>query len=344
MIRKIILFAFLIAVAFSGCIEEVPIDITNSQQFLVIDGSISNNNGPHEVKISNSGTFENDNFGFPEPVSGAMVTLFADNGDVVNFTEMEPGAYRIFNYQGVVGATYHIQVQMDEATYSSMPEKLLEPVEALSITYKQDLVEFVNAQNNIVSKYTVTFLSNVALPEDPENVYLKYDVDGVYKFLDIGMFPSFCFIQDFIGANNVSIFGNENSAGSVLHDHEIITLDVNENFYYDYCVLVLQQAITKNAYQYLEKLQQLTDRDGSLFDAPPGLLVGNINNVQDSTETVLGYFRTTAIDSAKIFIERQKLLGANTPLPCPEDVNGDPSSECFCVTKRHRIPEPPYWP
>jgi hypothetical protein len=56
-----------------------------------------------------------------------------------------------------------------------------------------------------------------------------------------------------------------------------------------YSILVQQFGITQDAYNYWENLKKNTELRGSIFDAQPSQLVGNIHCLQDPTEPVLGY-------------------------------------------------------
>jgi hypothetical protein len=53
-----------------------------------------------------------------------------------------------------------------------------------------------------------------------------------------------------------------------------------------------QYTLTKEAYEYWEKVTNLANPSGDIFDIPPAPLPGNIYNVNNPEEIVLGVFRS----------------------------------------------------
>lgn len=51
-----------------------------------------------------------------------------------------------------------------------------------------------------------------------------------------------------------------------------------------------QYTIDENTYYYLKELKQYNEEVGTLYDAPPSPLYGNICNVNDENEPVQGIF------------------------------------------------------
>ena len=69
-----------------------------------------------------------------------------------------------------------------------------------------------------------------------------------------------------------------------------------------YSVLVKQYALTQEAYEYWQILKKNTEQLGTLFDAQPSQLRGNIYNVKNPAESVIGFVTTCGIQEKRIFI------------------------------------------
>jgi hypothetical protein len=70
-----------------------------------------------------------------------------------------------------------------------------------------------------------------------------------------------------------------------------------------YSILVNQYSISEDEYTYWEKLQNISEEVGSLYDITPSSIPGNIFCVEDPGEQVLGYFSVSAKTSKRIYID-----------------------------------------
>ncbi len=56
-----------------------------------------------------------------------------------------------------------------------------------------------------------------------------------------------------------------------------------------YSILVKQQALTKEGFEYYQQLSKNTEKIGGVFDPQPSSLTGNIHNIANPSEQVIGY-------------------------------------------------------
>ncbi len=71
---------------------------------------------------------------------------------------------------------------------------------------------------------------------------------------------------------------------------------------YMYSILVRQYGLTRGAYQYLENIKKNTERIGTIFDALPSEISGNITCISDPKEQVLGWISAGTVSQKRIFI------------------------------------------
>jgi hypothetical protein len=114
-------------------------------------------------------------------------------------------------------------------------------------------------------------------------------------------------------------FGNGNSGNILLNSTAALTQDVayqfplttidgtSEKISIRYSILVTQTALTKEAYAFWESMKKSTESLGSIFDAQPSQLVGNIHNVADAAEPVIGYISAGTTQTKRIFIDKKEL-------------------------------------
>lgn len=74
-----------------------------------------------------------------------------------------------------------------------------------------------------------------------------------------------------------------------------------------YSVELKQYALSKSAYSFYDQLRKNTEQLGSIFDAQPSELIGNIECVTDTKEIVIGYVEVTSESTKRIFINNREL-------------------------------------
>jgi hypothetical protein len=70
-----------------------------------------------------------------------------------------------------------------------------------------------------------------------------------------------------------------------------------------YSILVNQYSLNEDEYLYWEKIQNITDKVGGLYDLIPASVPSNIRCIESPEEKVLGYFSVSSKASKRIFIE-----------------------------------------
>ena len=75
----------------------------------------------------------------------------------------------------------------------------------------------------------------------------------------------------------------------------------------EYSILVTQYALTADAYNFYVNLKKNTEQLGSIFDAQPSEISGNIHSVSNPAEPVIGYVTIGTKSSQRIFIKKEQL-------------------------------------
>jgi len=77
---------------------------------------------------------------------------------------------------------------------------------------------------------------------------------------------------------------------------------------YGYSLLVRQYALSEAAYSYWEKLRINSSDQGGLYEKQPLAIKGNIHNVSNPDQLVLGFFGASSISSKRIFVRNVENL------------------------------------
>ncbi len=84
-----------------------------------------------------------------------------------------------------------------------------------------------------------------------------------------------------------------------------------------YSILVSQYALTDSAYNFLTLMQKNTESLGTIFDAQPSQLVGNIHCLNNPVEPVIGYVSAGTMQQQRIFISRSQVPPWGYSYTCP---------------------------
>jgi hypothetical protein len=79
-----------------------------------------------------------------------------------------------------------------------------------------------------------------------------------------------------------------------------------EKFEARYSILLKQYAMTQDGYNYFSLLKQNTEDLGSIFDAQPSQLTGNIHCTTDATLPVIGYITAGTVAQKRIYINNSQ--------------------------------------
>ncbi len=107
------------------------------------------------------------------------------------------------------------------------------------------------------------------------------------------------------------------------------------------------ETLTPEAFKYWNKVSLLLTQSGSFFDAPPGAIRGNVTNVNQPEELVLGYFYTAPEDTTRFKVYGADFLPYVINPYC--GIPGFPPSpfptECCTCTRvpNATLVKPDYW-
>ncbi len=85
-----------------------------------------------------------------------------------------------------------------------------------------------------------------------------------------------------------------------------------------YSILVKQYALTGDAFAFWQNLKKTSEQLGSIFDAEPSQISGNIHSVSNPSEPVIGYISVGSVSSQRLFIANQQLPAWLPTNPYPE--------------------------
>jgi hypothetical protein len=121
-------------------------------------------------------------------------------------------------------------------------------------------------------------------------------------------------------STNIIIANSLKLSSDVIYEQPVVLLPPNDiSTSVLYSILVREYALTAGGYNFLSLMQQNTESLGSIFDAQPSQITGNIHCLTVPTEQVLGYVSAGTVTFQRMFLYRYEIASSyNYSCPIPD--------------------------
>lgn len=380
---KKISFTFLLAILLSSCIERFYIDSeTDFVGKIVINGTITDDGNVQEITISRSTSPELPQF---SPISGCSVQVNDDHGNSFYFYENT----ELGHYEGNINpelmlqnAHYQLIVTTpDGKEYQSEIEELLPCPEIDSVYFALDTKKTTEADENGLQFY-LDFSASEQYGSfyrwELIETYEYHSTWPIFRYLDVDGYHEggtdysyfICYQTEKIG--DIFTLSTQELTKNEYKKYPLhFVNDHTQRLLYQYHLLVKQYSISEGAFHFWENLKKNNQEEVDLFSQQPANVQGNIFNVNDPSEVVLGYFgassvktkRTYVLDVPELTFEKVNYCEASPILPgemIPSEprplymvltkdsegnqVWGYAASDCFiCTLKGGTTEKPSFW-
>lgn len=310
-----IMVSWLISSFLEGCIDPYYPDINDNQQSIIIYGTLTNKEGYHYIFVSRSVRYE---YHYNIPVRGCSVEVIDDENNSIQFYESEPGLYEQWIDQEYLktGKKYKLRVITGGSVYESRYETMLLCPPVGNVYYEIEKRETSDPENDI---HGIQFYTDLVAPvgypknyrwelEETWEYHAEYLVRAVwdrYVFREGGFYGTdsvfFCWSTDYIHEIHAATL--EHTTGDSL---SMIPLNYVSNetnrLKVKYSLLVKQYSLSDSAYYYWNQLKQQNEETGGLYETQPAQIRGNISNMNDDNELVLGFFNVSGLTEKRIFV------------------------------------------
>lgn len=304
---------------FTNCIEEFNPEAQEYENLLVVEAFLSNNNEPFEVRLSRSVPIDTSAV---IPERGATIRLSEESGETYNL--VEAGNSGIYVYPGIInveiGKSYQIHLlTQDGKQYESS-------FVTMRATPEIDSVSFVYEEKPSADLKGVQIYLNTH--DDENNTwYYRWEWDETWEFYTpyrsdhVYENGQIFWREDNINrcwkssnSTSIEISSSKKLSQDIISDLPLLYVSTESDRLGDkYSLNVKQYALSEESYNYWIELQKITESLGSLFDPQPSIVYGNIYNVNDESEVVLGYFDASSVTEKRIFIRRSDLPPTRMP-------------------------------
>lgn len=200
---------------------------------------------------------------------------------------------------------YYLRIEVGNAVYESTPSKALQTGAIDELDYRvvdDDRVEIILSSNDASHstpyyrwEFEETWRFRSAVP--PDALFENGVIVPITPETDIGT----CY-RDFI-SGNIIIASTAQFTQNRIYQQPIQSIGKDsEKIISRYSILVKQYAISPEAYKFWEMIRKNSEEIGDIFGVMPSEVGGNIRNIVDPNEKVVGFIEVLSPTEKRIFI------------------------------------------
>jgi hypothetical protein len=305
---------------------------------LVVEGII-NANGRTKIVLSRTTRLSDKRIA---PEIGAFLFVEGENdGSVFPLFEGLPGEYISDEHVLEANNRYRLKITThDNRQYATdFKGYIITPV-IDSITWKREnggVQMYVNAHNDaggstyfkydweetweFHSAFRTTLYFKQVPPGPTGNIWELAYFDSVNQSVNESLFR--CYNNR--SSTSIDIVSTANLVSNVVYSPIRFVPDGSIEMGVMYSINVNQYALSAEAFEFFSRMKKNTESLGSIFDAQPSEISGNVKCITDPAELVIGYVDVSTSESKRIFISRDELPDWGYEFRC--DKFGETSEE-----------------
>lgn len=330
-------FLFLILLGLNACIDPYDSNFGQDNKILVVEGLLTNDvQNPDTIKIQYS-YYVNESI-YKKPIAGTQAFIVSSTGQETKLISAgtEGGFLTPVNFRINFSEKYTLKFSLgDGQSYQSTPQEML-PTPAIDKVYDVfnpksrllsdgkttasaneiylDFQDIPNQKNNYLWRYThyerlvhcVTCEANALYVAASQSC-----VKNAQAFLRNPPYDYQCNgnCYNILKNNTPNILSDVSSDGRLIKGKLIGKIPV---YSLSGCLIVIDQmSVSSEIFDFNKILESQSTATGGLADTPVAAIVGNIRNIANSTERVVGYFGLADIKRNRYWVSRAT---ANIPL------------------------------
>lgn len=334
---------FVLLSLFLSCITQINYDVSNEKTRIVINSLITSKFETQKVYVRRSVLTGTNSITNSVPVLNAAVSIMSST-EVFEFAHDKDGVYTS-SFSGIEGETYVMEVVIDGQTYRSasqiMPKALPLPIPNTELINIQSL----NSAGNLINdKYVNINLTGTII----DDFKALYRINGEYEFMEFNP-PSTtlktCYVSESIDNNTIKLLSAKDLRTNDIQKFGLLDVPFDARFLRLYAFKIAQYHLSDESLNYWNKVNLISNTGLNIFDAPPGKILGNIKNVNDVNDEILGNFTLGGVRDTIIFTNMVKLGGVVDDI-CQVRFNTsrpDVCINCLLLPFSTTI-KPDYWP
>lgn len=349
------MFSLLACFALGACVDPYDYSFKEQTNYLVVEGAITTDPGPHAVTLTTTRNIFNQDNAFKLRMQNADVVITTSSGRVEPLAEEDTSGiyFTSERFRGEIGEKYRLSITLEDGRRYESEEIEIQPlpaVDSVGLEYgsKQVVTEAGSSQSS-TGFFVSTYLND---PEDEQNAYLAnwdytykilthpelattYDANGCECWVSTPReCCAVCWVEE--EAPDFAVVNDRLNNGSMQAEYDLFFLPVVGTMLYEKIYLeVTIQSLGQEAYLFWKSVYDSRYNQGGLFDPTPNTVRANVFSTENEDELVLGYFYASDVRMVTRYI---------FPADFPERVDSDTGYPDSCLMLPNTTAEKPdYW-
>lgn len=300
----------ILLVSLLACVDPyTPPEVKTESQRIVIDGFLDSDQQMITVKISQAVSLTDSVSSVP--VSDAVVSLEDDSGNSYSVGLDSAGLYRRTSISVIPSRQYRITVAEGTENYQSdfVPVSQAPPIDSLTYNYDADnlyVYLFTHASQEDQKYFRWDFVETWAYRARFNSRWEVVDHQIVPRPDDI----YHCYYVR--PSSYIDLETTDKLTSNVISYHVVTAIPYNSiKLSNKYSILVRQFTVSKAEFQFWQELGRTTEDLGSLFDAQPSTVTGNVHTT--SGDPTIGYFSAGSAQVKRLTIDTNDIPFVKRP-------------------------------
>ncbi len=328
---KTVFFYIVCFFLLNGCKEKFTANIISpATGYLVVEGFISSGANATSIALTRSVKLYDTVNIIPE--HNALINIESETNEVFPLNETGSGIYTSISLSLDKTKKYRLQIKtQDNKEYVSDFATVKKTPDIDSISWAREnggVKIYVNAHdpaNNTryyrwdyeeTWEFRSTYYSTLKYSYDQNG----FPTSVVYKFPDQSIDTAIRKCWNTINSTNINIGSSEKLGEDLIHLPLVYIEPASIKLSVLYSINIRQNALSHEGYLFFEKIKKNTENIGSIFDAQPSGLQGNIHCLTDPAEIVVGYVDISEEKIKRLFIGNNELPGWNYHQDCSQTI------------------------
>ncbi|GAB3166168.1 DUF4249 domain-containing protein [Telluribacter humicola] len=337
----------------AGCITPYDGEIKEVPPGIVVQGFISNEEGPYTVKLTTAANYTY--AGLNYAIEQATVYITDNEGRREDLLHKGQGEYVTQTLRGVIGQTYQLHIEANGKKYQSKPETI-RPVSKIERVYDESFrtVDPTTKQDRQGGWKVYIDTKDPAESGDYYRWSWKHykrtlfcgDVKDRQGNVLYGLFCCStncwdivrCMGPNCINVANDALINGRDITRQLIAEVPVQCLD-------KYYIEIEQQSLSRDGYIFWNTVKRTLQNTGGLFDVTPSSIPGNITCLTNPDEEVFGFFGAIGVERVGYYVDRTGADWSNCDpgLPYPP-AGGVPPPCSACNESLYRTAKiPQFW-
>ena len=302
---------FTVCILFSCKQAYDPPAVQTDLGLLIVDGFLNNGNDTTFIRLSRTRKIADGLKNSGE--NGAQLIIEDDTNTPVYFFHQlnNDGLYMVPGMSLDINRKYRLRINTfsgKQYLSDELPVTYTPPIDSISWKRSSDGINIYATTHDPLNKTKYYRWDYIETWQHHPQYYstMKYE-GGFLSYRSTSELIYYCWTTQ--NSDELLLASSAKLSQDFIFEKKLRSIETNSiELSVKYSILVRQYAVTEDAFLYLENLKKISEQMGSIFDAQPSQLIGNIKSVANpATEPVLGYLLASTTNSKRIYIKNEEV-------------------------------------